>query len=529
MRTFIARLACLLLLGLAAPAARADIHAVVIGVDDYEHLPKLTGAANDARDLARALEGLGAEVELLLNSEATRAQVMAAFQRQARRAGPGDLFVFTYAGHGLQEDEAIPGDEVDGKDETIVFSRFDWKAERAGERLRDNEIGALLQTIDPAARALIVVDSCHSGTMTRDVDLRGGKVTTRFGGLGRISADPLPKPDAASKGKDLASAPNVVFVAAARDEEQIPEVEIGGVMRGAVSWTVARALEGGEGFGGPTMSLSDFRSYVRAQARALSAARQTPSVSLAPSLRPDQPVVPESARVAAATPTPPARRDAAAADLSDRPPRVYVLSGEPDAPLGDAGRLTDRRDSADLIWDVVRGEVIDRAQADLVAEAWDVRQLSRALAKWRASRRLTEWALRRHVAFRIEPGDGRHRLGDAVSLSVERPETEPAYLTLVNLASDGQVQFVFPNDVNRAADADLIQPGAGMEALGEVQVSHPIGADHVVAIYSPRRADSLHAWLESGHPGAEAFVTLLRAEAASGGYSVGVTPIFTTR
>lgn len=513
-------------LALPIPAALADIHAVVVGIDDYQTLPKLNGAANDARDLAAALEALGAEVELLIDGDATRRQVIAAFDRQARRAGPGDLFVFTYAGHGLQEAEAIPGDEVDGKDETLVFPGFAWDTNQSGERLRDNELGALLQKIDPDARALIVVDSCHSGTMTRGLDPRGKSVTTRFGGLGRISKDPLPKPPAADKGKDISSAPNVVFVAAARDEEQIPEVEIDGQMRGAVSWTVARALEGGGDFGGPEMPLAEFKSYVRAQARALSAARQTPSVNLAPTVKLNDPVIPASARTGA---TLASRATSRQTTDVDRPALVYVLGGEPESALGGAGRFTDQREDADLIWDLERGEVIDSAQADLVAEAWDVAALNDALVKWRASRKLTNWALRRHVELKIEPDDGRHRLGESIRLSVAKPSGAPAHLTLVNLASDGQVQFVFPNALNRAADADVIQPGDGLEALGDVEVSHPIGADHVIAIYSPERPDDLHAWLESGRQSAEDFVTLIRAEAAQNNYSVGVTPIYTTR
>ncbi len=514
----------LALAALAAPrGARADIHAVVIGVDAYERLPKLNGAANDARDLAAALERLGAEVELIVDRDATRARVLDAFRRQAGRAGPGDLFVFTYAGHGLQEKEAIAGDEADGLDETIVFAGFDWAAERAGERLRDNEIGELLATIDPEARTLIVIDSCHSGTMTRAADPRGRNVTTRFGGFGRISKDPLPKPDPASKGKDVDAAANFVYVAAARDDEQIPEVEIDGQMRGAVSWTVARALDGGQDFGGPEMPLSEFRAFVRAQARALAAARQTPSVTLARSVPLTGSVIPPSAMRAPAAARQAERR------LPEGPAKVYAIGGATGGDLGSAGRFVETRETADLVWDVAAGEVIDRSGADLVAEAFDTGELGRALSKWRAARMLTAWALRRHVEFRIEPDDGRHRIGETIGLSVARPAVTPAYLTLVNLASSGETQFVFPDAANRAQGLDKIQPGEGYEWLGEVRVSHPVGADHVVAIYSPERLETLHAWLERGDGDAEAFVALLRAEAATKGYSVGVTPIFTQR
>lgn len=521
MRRLLGAFAALMVVAAAAPAS-AKIFAVVVGVDAYERLNPLAGAANDARDLAGALNRLGAEVELLLDRDATRTAVERAFERQARRAGPGDLFVFTYAGHGLQEPEAFPGEEEDGFDETIVFAAFDHKAERAGERLRDNEIGRLLGLVHPKARALVVIDSCHSGTMTRDVDIRGRKLATRFGGIGRISDDPLPKPDPATKGKDVRG-DNVIFVAAARDEEQIPEVHIDGSPRGAVSWAVARALEGFEDFGGPNMPLHEFRSYVRAQARALSAARQTPSVNFDEAIADAEPIVPETA-LAAPPPPPRARKDD-----PDRPALVYTLGDAGDEGIGAGGRFTSKRETSDLLWDVAKGELIDRDTADMVAEVWDVAELRDALAKWRAVRRLNAWAGRRPHGFRATPGDGRHRLGEHVGLVVERPERQDMFLTIVNLPSDGGVQFVFPDAANRRAELDIVRAGEGEAKLGEAPVTYPLGADHVIAILSPERPAELHRALDGSRMRADEFVALLKASATREGYRVGVAPIYTTR
>ncbi|SLN75727.1 caspase family protein [Oceanibacterium hippocampi] len=506
--------------------ARAAVYAVVVGIDDYERMPKLTGAANDARDLAASLGNLGADVSLILNREATRQHVIEAFERQAGRAGPGDMFVFTYAGHGMQEPESIPGDEADGMDETLVFAGFDRSGKRAGERLRDNELGMLIARLNPEAQALILIDSCHSGTMTRDIDVRGRPPVTRFAGIGRISSDPLPQMQPSARGLDLASGANVVFVAAARDAEQIPEVEIDGVMHGAVSWTVARALQGNTEFGGPNMALSEFRTLVPAQARALSAARQSPSVNIAPLIATDSPVIPASALAGA---LPASAPQALAAPSEDRVPLIHAIGASP-APLpADVGRLTPDTDDADLIWDMQKGEVIDRAGADLVAEAWDEEQLAGVLTKWRAARQLRDWALRRHMTFRILPGDSRHRLGETVSLSVQRPEDGPAYLTIVNLASTGEVQFIYPAPAVSESGTDFIKPGKDEVSMGEFKVADPVGADHVVAIFSPQRATALHRWLETGNPDAVSFVARLRSLAHDGGYRIGVNPIFTTR
>ncbi len=519
------RRALILAAGLALSAAplHAEIHAVVVGVDAYRHLKPLGGATNDARDLAGALTRLGAEVELLTDAAATRAAVIAAFERQAAKAGPGDMFVFTYAGHGMQEPEAIPGDEADGLDETIVFAGFAPSGPEAGERLRDNEIGALLAKVNPAARTLIVVDSCHSGTMTRAGDRRGKTLRTRFAGIGRLTDDPLPKPDASTRGLDLAGADNVVFVAAARDEEQIPEVEIDGAPRGAVSWTVARALEGAAGFGGPGMKLSEFSTYVRAQARALSAARQTPSVNFrSTAIAPEASIVPPSALAESPPPPPPAPHHAAA--------RVHVLGVAPPPDLGGQVEWAADLEEADLVWDRAGGELIDAATADLVAEARRPAELLAALSAWRAARSLTLWQDRRHAELQLEPGDGRHRVGERIAVSISRPETAPAYLTVVNIASTGEVQFLFPAPADRAAGRDLVHPGGGPYRIGAAPVTEPVGADNVVGVLSDAPETELQDWLAKGAGvDAEAFVARLKALSAQGGRRIGVTPIFTTR
>lgn len=512
-----------LVAGVAAAAlwagtASADIYAVVVGVDAYRNLTPLNGAANDARDIAGALNKLGANTVLLVDEAATRESVMSAFRRQAQAAGPGDVLFFSYAGHGIQEPEALPGDEADGLDETIVFAGFGPEAPASGQRLRDNEIGALLAEVNPETRVTVLIDSCHSGTMTRDIDPRGRKVTTRFGGIGRIGSDPLPKPARADKGKDM-TGPNIVFIAAARDEEQIPEVEIDGRMRGAVSWSVARALEGAGDFGGPAMTLETFRSYVRAEARALSAARQTPDVVYDKARLAEAPLVPNVTRAAAPE-----------GDWRQaRAPRVYATIPAERGALEGLGDWVGREAEADLIWDVDRAELIDRETADFVAFAYDMKELRPALGKWRAVRTILNWAPRRPLEFRISPGDGRHRLGEIVSLSVERPRTGRAYLTIVNLASDGQVQFVLGDPEHEAARMDEIGSGPEMYEVGSTAVTHPLGADHALAIMTPGRPDALRRLLAS-RPTAEEFAASLTAYAASEPRArVGVLPIFTTR
>ena len=63
--------------------------ALVIGIDDYQHVRALKGAAADARDIASALRALGiADLKLLLNADADRATGLREFGSVVARAEP---------------------------------------------------------------------------------------------------------------------------------------------------------------------------------------------------------------------------------------------------------------------------------------------------------------------------------------------------------------------------------------------------------------------------------------------------------
>ena len=101
----------------AAPvlAQAAGTSALVIGINDYTAVPSLDGAANDAQDIAAALSRNGtSRVLLLTNRDATKANIVNAWNTLVRDAEPGDTIFVTYAGHGAQLRELKAGDERDG-------------------------------------------------------------------------------------------------------------------------------------------------------------------------------------------------------------------------------------------------------------------------------------------------------------------------------------------------------------------------------------------------------------------------------
>ncbi|NIA22259.1 MAG: hypothetical protein GWP05_09930 [Anaerolineaceae bacterium] len=77
----------------------------------------------------------------------------------AANAGPGDLAVFYYSGHGSYASEdngdELAGWAMDSFDETI--------GTLAGPWVRDDQVSSALSGINPLAAVLTVFDTCYSG------------------------------------------------------------------------------------------------------------------------------------------------------------------------------------------------------------------------------------------------------------------------------------------------------------------------------------------------------------------------------
>lgn len=152
----------------AAAPGGARVFAVMVGVSDYGGAQNdLAFTDEDARKLAEALQREGSLNDasvVLTNAEATVAGVRSAFERVAAQAGPDDMFLFFFSGHGDQNEVAVSGVEPDGKSESIVL--------RDGE-ISDAEMGRLFGTLR-ARLSLLVIDACYSGGFARNVVDRPG-------------------------------------------------------------------------------------------------------------------------------------------------------------------------------------------------------------------------------------------------------------------------------------------------------------------------------------------------------------------
>ncbi|WP_339929691.1 caspase family protein [uncultured Brevundimonas sp.] len=152
----------------AAVQSGARVFAIIVGVSDYGGRQNdLPYTDEDALKLAEVLqrEGvLNSSSVVLTNAQATVGSVRSAFARVAAEAGPDDMFLFFFSGHGDQSDTAVSRLEPDGRSESIVL--------RDGQ-IDDVEMSRLFGSLNTRL-ALLVLDSCYSGGFARNVVDRPG-------------------------------------------------------------------------------------------------------------------------------------------------------------------------------------------------------------------------------------------------------------------------------------------------------------------------------------------------------------------
>lgn len=121
--------------------------------------PELHGCENDARDMYQIALDQGFDAglsSLLLGGDATFDKVVSAVRTAALNLVAGDLFLFSFAGHGTSKTVPPGSEEIDNHDESIVL---------ADHLLIDNFWrNDLWPRFKPGVRSVAVADCCHAGT-----------------------------------------------------------------------------------------------------------------------------------------------------------------------------------------------------------------------------------------------------------------------------------------------------------------------------------------------------------------------------
>ena len=150
--------------------------ALVIGLGKQEdtNWGKINGD-KDVPYVQKMLKKAGyKEIRTLMNEQATKAGIVAAFKSLTNRCQRGDVVYIHFSGHGQQVTD-VNGDEwPDSLDESwIPYDAYltYGKKDKGEKHLIDDEINVLLTAIKnkigDKGKMLVVVDACHSGDSSR--------------------------------------------------------------------------------------------------------------------------------------------------------------------------------------------------------------------------------------------------------------------------------------------------------------------------------------------------------------------------
>jgi hypothetical protein len=279
------------------------VYALLVGIDEYPApIPPLRGCVNDITAVEHLLKARLAADEylppkVLKNAEATRQAVIDGFTH-LREAGPDDVALFYYCGHGSQE--RTPPEfwhlEPDRLNETLVC--YDSRLADNFD-LADKELAKLIAVVAArGAHVLIILDSCHSGSGTRvteSVGVRRAPTDLRERPLSSFLVTPeeVAALTAQGESRNLAGVQSGwvklpwgrhIVMSACRDDEEAKETNVDGLMRGAFSYFLINTLQGA----GAGWTYRDLCKRVNALVRT-KVARQSPLIEAPTARELDQP------------------------------------------------------------------------------------------------------------------------------------------------------------------------------------------------------------------------------------------------
>ncbi len=134
--------------------------ALLLGVSDYAgENADLGGIERDIEKMKNLFNTWGFEVTVLYDKESM--DILSYLDKYANRLNKNDYFAFYYSGHGSHVADKN-NDESDGEDETLVLSDG-----QSNTHLIDDILYAKFNAIK--AKQMIFFDSCHSGTVFRNL------------------------------------------------------------------------------------------------------------------------------------------------------------------------------------------------------------------------------------------------------------------------------------------------------------------------------------------------------------------------
>lgn len=224
--------------------------ALCVGINDYPYEGNdLNGCVNDAKAWADLLVdhyGFAKDnVKLLLDAEATKANIMARLESMVKGAKPGDMLVFTNSSHGTYVADTS-GDEEKYDEAMCPYDIPD-------NLIIDDELREMFAKVPKGVGLTVISDSCFSGTVTRAAvsEIIPGLKTpddrrVRFLNPGLMGMKVLQNPwKAKPKGKTKypESKMKDVLLSGCTDKEYSYDALIDGKYHGAMTYFALQAIQ----------------------------------------------------------------------------------------------------------------------------------------------------------------------------------------------------------------------------------------------------------------------------------------------
>jgi hypothetical protein len=195
-------------------------------------------------------------MRILTAERATRKTILEGLKWLLIGAKKGDTLIFHYSGHGSQMVDVSGDEPLDKNDETICPHDY-----ASAGMIKDDDLRTVIAGLAKGAKLDVLLDSCHSGTGTRDLEAMAAMsadqaVTIRYieppldygfflGSNPTLPARGILKPVVGTSGaRDavVVAGLNHVLWAGCRDNQTSAETMIGGVVRGVFTYCYCKVL-----------------------------------------------------------------------------------------------------------------------------------------------------------------------------------------------------------------------------------------------------------------------------------------------
>ncbi len=221
------------------------VWAVVIGVASYSHMPVLRYTDDDAYRMFAFLKSpeggaLSDEhIRILIDEEATKENIINTMKDVFSKAGPSDLVMLYFSGHGLK-----------GSFLPIDFDGYN-------NKIYHDEINEILET-SPAKYKLCIADACHSGSLFA----MKGNVENALNNYYRSLAQ---------------AQPGTALIMSSKSDET--SLESSGLRQGVFSHFLIRGLKGeADTNGNRIVSVQELFDFINEKVRDYTGMRQSPVI-----------------------------------------------------------------------------------------------------------------------------------------------------------------------------------------------------------------------------------------------------------